>query len=73
MSPLLGLEHQQKDFLKSIPNSPIGFLSFSFGIETTNTYVHSDILDKNGQSLYPFSDQNGTMTIPFGAAHTCMA
>ena len=31
------------------------------------------ILDQNGQSLYPSSDQNGAKTIPFGAAHTYMA
>ena len=28
------------------------------------------ISDHNFQSLYPFSDQNGSKTIPFGAAHT---
>ena len=27
----------------------------------------------NGQSLKPFSDQNGAETLPFGAAHTYMA
>ena len=26
--------------------------------------------DHNCQNLYPFSDQNGSKTIPFGAAHT---
>ena len=31
------------------------------------------ILDRNGQSVYPFSDQNGAKTLPDGAAHTCMA
>ena len=57
------------------------FLSTSFGIETMNTFVHSyefprepyQIPDPNGQSLYPFSDQNGAGTLPFGAAHTYMA
>ena len=29
--------------------------------------------DQNGQNLYPFSDQNGAKTIPFGAVHTFMA
>ena len=28
------------------------------------------IPDRNYQNLYPFSDQNGSKTIPFGAAHT---
>ena len=27
----------------------------------------------DGQNLYPFSDQNGSKTIPFGAAHTYIA
>ena len=27
----------------------------------------------NGPNLHPFSDQNGSNTIPFGAAHTYMA
>ena len=29
--------------------------------------------DQNRQRLYPFSDQIGAKTIPFGAAHTCKA
>ena len=28
------------------------------------------ISDRNYQNLYPISDQNGSKTIPFGAAHT---
>ena len=28
------------------------------------------ISDRNCQNLYPFLDQNGSKTIPFGAAHT---
>ena len=31
------------------------------------------ISDRNCQNLYPFSDQNGSKTIPFGAAHTYIA
>ena len=31
------------------------------------------ILDQNGQSLYPSSDQNAAKTLPFGATHTYMA
>ena len=56
-------------------------LSYSFGLKTTNTFMHSDPYsgpgktypnsDENRQSLYPpFSDQKGAQTIPFGAAHT---
>ena len=30
-------------------------------------------LRHNGQNLYPFSDQNGSKIIPFGAAHTYIA
>ena len=28
---------------------------------------------QNGQIVYPFSDQNGTKTLPDGAAHTYIA
>ena len=38
---LLRLEHQQKDVLKSISNSHIIFLSYLFGIETTETFTRS--------------------------------
>ena len=31
------------------------------------------ISDHNGQNLYPFSDQNGSKTIPWGAAHIYIA
>ena len=31
------------------------------------------IPDLTGQSRYPFSEQNGPKTLPFGAAHTYMA
>ena len=31
------------------------------------------IPDQNGRSLHPSSDQNGTKSLPFGAAHTDMA
>ena len=40
---LLRLEHEQKDFLKFILNSHklSLFPSYSFGIGTTNTFIHS--------------------------------
>ena len=44
MSSLLKLEHQQKDFLKSILNLHrlvLRFLSYSFGVQMTNTFIHS--------------------------------
>ena len=57
------------------------FLYYSFGVEKTNTFIHSRGSLENhagfktimGQNLYPFSDQNGSKTIPFGAAHTYIA
>ena len=56
-------------------------LSTSFGIKTMNTFIHYYkfprepylISHPNGQSLYPFSDQKGGKTLPFGEAHTYMA
>ena len=60
MLSLLRLECQQKDFLKSTLNLHIT-LSFLFGIEMTNTFMHS---------LKNHTEQNGTETIPFGAAFT---
>ena len=56
MSPLLRLEHQRNRFL----------ISYSFGIETINAFIHFRSFPGNP---YPIPDQNGTKTIPFGAAH----
>ena len=42
MSSLLRLKPQQKDFFKSVSYiSTLQFLSYSFGIETTNTMTHN--------------------------------
>ena len=44
MSSLLRLGHQQKDFLKSVLNFHhlvLLFLSYSFGVQMTNTFIHS--------------------------------
>ena len=41
MSSLLTLEQQQKDFLKSTTIRIFLFISYSFGIETVNTFIHS--------------------------------
>ena len=54
------------------------FLSYSFGVETINTFIHSVVPSKtipdfrpNAQRVYPFSDQNGAKTIPDeGGTHT---
>ena len=54
--------------------------TYSFGIETIKTFIHSrsslktnPIPGQNGQSFYPFLDQNDAKTIPDGAAHTYIA
>ena len=62
------------------------FLSYSFGIETINTFIHSLVPSKTTpdslrfqtkmgkvQSVYPFSDQNGAKSLPDGAAYTYIA
>ena len=50
---------------RSISNSRIIFLPYSFGIEKSSTFIHSRSFlenlshsDQNVTSLYPFSDQN---------------
>ena len=53
------------------------FLSYSFGIETINTFInargflenHTRFKTKMGKA-YPFSDQNGAKSLADGAAHT---
>ena len=53
------------------------FLWYSFGVEKTNTFIRSQGFLENHTrfktDLYPFSDQNGSKTISFGAAHTYIA
>ena len=46
------------------------FLSYSFGIETTNTFIHFRKCPR--RKPYPFSDQNSTKTLPDGVAYTCI-
>ena len=57
------------------------FLSDPFRIETINTFIPAFVVSSKttpdsrpiwAKSI-PFSDRNGTKTIPFGAAHTYMA
>ena len=55
------------------------FLSYSFGIETMNSSYTpvvplKTISDSRPKCLYPFANQNGAKTLPFGKpAHTFMA
>ena len=68
---LFRLKRKQKDFSTSISNSHIS-LTFFFILNWNDQYVYTLsvpsepylIPDKNGQNVYPFSDQNGTETIP---------
>ena len=56
------------------------FLSYSFRVEK-DKFVYALVVPlkpylishHNEQNLYPFSDQNGSKTIPFGVAHTYIA
>ena len=77
MLSLLRLECKQKNYSNPSRIRIFLFLSYSFGIETVNTFIHYvvplkpyPISDQNGQSLDSFSDQNGAKTLPNGAAHT---
>ena len=55
------------------------FLSYSFGIETINTFIHSVVPSKTipdsrpkwAKSI-PVSDQNGAKSLPDGTSHTYM-
>ena len=81
MSSLLRLERKQKNSSNPFRIRIFLFRSYSFGIETISTFIYSrssleksyPILDQNGKSVYPFSDQNIAKTPPFGAAYTYIA
>ena len=75
------LERKQK-----YPSNPFRIriflvLSYSFGIETINTFIHSHsfprkprpIPDQTGENSYPFADQKSAKTLLVGAADTYMA
>ena len=78
MLSLLRLERKQKNYSNPFRIRIFLFLSYSFGIETINTFIHSVVPSKtipdfrpNAQRVYPFSDQNGAKTIPDeGGTHT---
>ena len=82
MSSLPRLEQQQKRFLKI--QFEVSYFSFFPVIiwNWSDKYVHTlsyfpqkpnPIPDQNRQSLYSFSDQNASKTLPFVAAHTYIA
>ena len=78
MSSLLRLERKQKNSANPLKNRTFLFLSYSFGIETINTFIHSRrslenqtwFQSQHGQKLYPFEDQKPQKTYTDGAAHT---
>ena len=73
MSSLLRLERKQKNSSNPFRIRIFLFLSYSFGIETINTFIRSLRSLENYirfQTKYPFSDQNGTKNRPDGAAHS---
>ena len=77
----LWLERNQKNSSNPFWIRIFFFLSYSFGIETIKTFIHSRSSLKNqtrfqtkvGKVVYPFSDQNRANTLPDGAAHTYIA
>ena len=81
MSSLLRLERKQKNSSNPFRIRIFLFRSYSFGIETISTFIYFrssleksyPILDQNGKSVYPLSDQNSAKTPPFGATHTYIA
>ena len=74
MSSLLRLERQEKYFLKRIMNSHIIPFSYSIGIETTNTFIHSRSLLENhtqfqtkmGKVYIRFRPETGQKPYPLG-------
>ena len=81
MLSLRRLERKQKKIFKSISNSD-NSLSFLLIWNWNDKYLHTlpwfpqkpyPIPDQRGQSIYPFSDQNGAKTLSNGAAHTYIA
>ena len=79
MSLLLRLEHKQKNSSNTFRIRIFLFLSYSFGIETINTFIHSVVPSKTipdsrpkwAKSI-PVSDQNGAKSLPDGTSHTYM-
>ena len=81
MFSLLRFERKQKYFSNPFRIRIFLFLSYSFGIETINTFIHSVVSSKAIPHSRPkwakytpvFRPQNGAKTLPDGVAHTYMA
>ena len=83
MSPSLRLERQQQIFLKFSSIDLFWFflfLSYSFGVEKTNTFIRScGSLENHTRfqtvmvKIYTRFQTKKANTIPFGAAHTYIA
>ena len=70
MLSLLRLERKQKNHSNPFRILTFLFLSYSFGIETINTFIDQR---SSLKKPYPFSDQNGAKPLPDGAAHAYIA
>ena len=77
MLSVLRLQRKQKNSPNPFRIHIFLFLSYSFRIETINTFTHSRSSLENHTRFqtcaYPFSVQNGPKTLPDGAAHTYIA
>ena len=79
MSSLLRLDRKQKNSSTLFRIRIVFLLSYSFGIETINTFIHSVVPSKTipdsrpkwAKSI-PVSDQNGAKSLPDGTSHTYM-
>ena len=76
MPSILRSEQQQKRFLKIHDLNEFAFFSSFFFIWNCTLPLSLEnylISDLNGQSLYPFLDQNNAKPLPSGVAHTYVA
>ena len=81
MLSLLRFERKQKYFSNPFRIRIFLFLSYSFGIETIDTFIrscsslknHTPFQTKMGKVYTRFQTQNGAKTLPEGVAHTYMA
>ena len=75
MSSILRIEQQQKKIFLFTSQFRNRLVLFPSHLELNTFFARKPypIPDQNGQSVYPFSDQNRSKTLPDGAAHTYMA
>ena len=81
MTSLLRLECKQRNSSKPFPIRIFLFLSYSFEIETINTFIHSSSSNENrtqfqtktGKVYTRFQTKMAQKSIPDGAAHTFIA